>query len=1351
MKGNLGGGYGSSNIKDPYSGKPLLTYENQNAKSSQLLSDRVAPTFDPTIPQKIDPSVLHNGRMPESASEAVRKATGAKPDEQLDHLISLELGGSNDTSNLNNEKLNSQGVQPSLTLENATAKAVANGDISYIQGQKIIARAKGVQLPDDPDFSSSPHPLASDYPNPAPNQTGTESQTKQSSLLSKIEGVASAAGKAIESIPSKLNSSPIGSAFEKSGPVEMAADIQAKGLGAGLKQFAEQVASRATAPSAEDIASGKYVQTPWGPVSLSKTQAAALGTGGETGDVSGIDPASVTNIAKETDPAKISSILSAKGVDGDAANAISPFLAKANTPEQVTAILQTAAEHGLLFNPDKGGLADQFNEQNSTEETPGQPKALSSAKPVSELYDQFDQSRAKVPGLESSDMKDVANAYPLTDEAKKTVLDNTTQTNKHIPGEYASFGESKTGKDVINVSQPEPTNTFHELIHSWFANTKTPPDLNAFQSAFDGEKANNPVLQNIDQTLSKDTKNYPASSAKDLPEERFAYVAEAYGAKGLNAIPESLRPFYQDVLKPTGSTLEASGREATQTAIEKETAEQAQIHAQNEETSKPVENDSMIQKLKNSLNPLKAQDADVKKAYEDYTKKLAVGKQLANEEAKPLSNIPAKEGIDTILRYERGSSTPYTEAIHNQFESLYDEARSRGFDVPHRANYLPHTYGEAPEEIQKVVRGYLAKKGVPQEQIDEFMKGGELPQSTARRLGINPSFAKTRMFPTYQEAIDAGLHPKFTHPAQLAGHYRAAMERASANRELVQDLVKKGKIVTAADAPKGWQPVNLEFSQEGYYARPRLAQMLNGLFNDNQSKTFWQQLTGVTGKISRGLQKIELTTGIPGTNINFHSVGQIIKEITAGNFNKIVPFIRSASDKASVTYFEANRDILIRAARQGLDIGRTVADYPNLYDNLMKPTLKEAYGSGGMKSAAGFLAKNAGTAFNNIFTRKNFTSFMPQLYVSTFKDASDRFVAQGMAQNDADSLAADVVKAFHGLIGNIGRAQATEDGLSTAFFAPQFRESIINTLWNSGKSVTTEIGNPAFYLNRRLLGGMLLTYGLYAAANKYFNGHYIWQNPSTHQFDLQIPTSKGNYAYIPFMPSFLAVPRNLFGGALSLGQADLQGATQQFSSVLSAPLQLFGELYANKDFYGNPIYNNTDPAKVKAQKIAGFLGLNTVPPFIGAAVNYIEKKGTMPLYQAVSTGMELPIKYGTAAQNNTSDFYTALNNYDNAHAQAIATFRPTFDKIQTLIQSGQNDQAQQMVNNLSDSDYTLYKDLKTAASSAATTKAESQFMPTYQQIQSLITSGKQSQAQQMVNGLSASDYKLYQKLKAKDL
>ncbi len=130
--------------------------------------------------------------------------------------------------------------------------------------------------------------------------------------------------------------------------------------------------------------------------------------------------------------------------------------------------------------------------------------------------------------------------------------------------------------------------------------------------------------------------------------------------------------------------------------------------------------------------------------------------------------------------------------------------------------------------------------------------------------------------------------------------------------------------------------------------------------------------------------------------------------------------------------------------------------------------------------------------------------------------------------------------------------------------------------------------------------------------------------------------------------------------------------------------------------------------------------LNTVPPWIKETVNYIQKKGQEPLYQAITTGMELPIKYGTDAKNNTSDFYQGLQNYNAQHAQAMAQFRPTFQKIQDLVTAGQKDEAQKMLADLSDEEYALYKDLKTASSRSDTSKNEAQFLPTYRKIQGLV-------------------------------
>ncbi len=132
-----------------------MTYENPQAKASQLLSDRVAPTFDPTKPQKIDPATLQDPRMKESVSQGIKSAIGGTAYEELDHIMPLELGGSNNKTNLRLEPAQNPnqkygGSNPTNTdgLENSIAQAVHNGNISLVDGWKQMAQAKGITLPE---------------------------------------------------------------------------------------------------------------------------------------------------------------------------------------------------------------------------------------------------------------------------------------------------------------------------------------------------------------------------------------------------------------------------------------------------------------------------------------------------------------------------------------------------------------------------------------------------------------------------------------------------------------------------------------------------------------------------------------------------------------------------------------------------------------------------------------------------------------------------------------------------------------------------------------------------------------------------------------------------------------------------------------------------------------------------------------------------------------------------------------------------------------------------------------------------------------------------------------------------
>jgi hypothetical protein len=158
--------YGPSAIPDQ-SGKPLETFNNPKAAQTQLLKDRVYPGFDPTVPQKLDPSHLENGRMPLAGSAPLKEKMGGAYSDELDHAIALELSGSNDRSNLQIEPGRTNGGVSAQhdQLENKLAKDVVNGDktgVSLLDAQRQIAKAKGRTLLED-----GPAPASTPAPTPA--------------------------------------------------------------------------------------------------------------------------------------------------------------------------------------------------------------------------------------------------------------------------------------------------------------------------------------------------------------------------------------------------------------------------------------------------------------------------------------------------------------------------------------------------------------------------------------------------------------------------------------------------------------------------------------------------------------------------------------------------------------------------------------------------------------------------------------------------------------------------------------------------------------------------------------------------------------------------------------------------------------------------------------------------------------------------------------------------------------------------------------------------------------------------------------------------------------------------------
>lgn len=745
--------------------------------------------------------------------------------------------------------------------------------------------------------------------------------------------------------------------------------------------------------------------------------------------------------------------------------------------------------------------------------------------------------------------------------------------------------------------------------------------------------------------------------------------------------------------------------------------------------------DSLYKKLQKSLNPVKFLDSTTRDSFREWKRSLLVGKEIANEDTHSV-NIPAKEGMKVINDYEAARPTKYSAQLKTIFDSLHKEATARGLDFGFRENYLPHVYKETPVQIREAFAKFLKDKGVDDQMAKDYLDGvTELTPELAKSLKLNPSFIKQRTFNSYAEAEKYGLHPKYDNPAQLVGYYRQELEKTMANRTFMDKLQKEGKILPADLAPRTWDEIKLVYGGDRWFAPKEFAKVINGQILNEQDLGFLDKAFHMTAEASKKMQEIALSAGVPKSNINFFSIGQTIKAITAGDFKSVVPFLRANFNEASIRYFEKNQGVIKDMAAQGIDIGKRVGSYGELYGQLAKK-----WGERDFKGIAG-------EAWDKLFNEKTFGSFMPQLYMQTFKDAVARGMKSGLEKPEANEFAADVTRKMFGLFEDAGRSLKTQDKLSASLFAPKFREGILNTLFNTVKSVTTEIRNPAFYKNRRLVAGMAITYAAYNALNYKLNGNFMWSNPNGHEFDLRIPRDNGEVVYMPFMPSFLAFGRNLVSGVLNVGKGDFKTAGQQFSGVLSMPFQIGSQVLTNKNYFGNPIYADTDTTSTKLLKIAKYVGLAVNHPYVAELMNQISDK--KPLYQSISTALELPLKFSSQTKEQQAQFYDALDKQRLDQARANDAFLPVFTQIQGLIKAGKNDEAQSQLDNLSDSDYEIYKNMKAAETRGGTIKSQQAFLPTYNVIRTKVLSGDLQGAQAQLDGLSDDEYKFYSQLNTK--
>ncbi len=135
---------------------------------------------------------------------------------------------------------------------------------------------------------------------------------------------------------------------------------------------------------------------------------------------------------------------------------------------------------------------------------------------------------------------------------------------------------------------------------------------------------------------------------------------------------------------------------------------------------------------------------------------------------------------------------------------------------------------------------------------------------------------------------------------------------------------------------------------------------------------------------------------------------------------------------------------------------------------------------------------------------------------------------------------------------------------------------------------------------------------------------------------------------------------------------------------------------------------------------------------------YVANNAGVPQYpipKGVGSAIQ-SVLFGPSGNQQAQTFYNTKG--------STSPMRATYDEVQQLVAEGKQSEAQAIVDGLSDAEYKSYTAVKSSVKAQTTKTAEVAFLPRTQQIQNLIKDGKSDEAQKIVNAMTDEEYKYYQ-------
>ena len=719
------------------------------------------------------------------------------------------------------------------------------------------------------------------------------------------------------------------------------------------------------------------------------------------------------------------------------------------------------------------------------------------------------------------------------------------------------------------------------------------------------------------------------------------------------------------------------------------------------------------------------------------------GNHLRDQIQKAVPDKLEREGM-FWNKAAKGDTSIIEEAINNKLFAEYKPQLEKALDLSPKAKAMLKEINQYYNEAGSVslkngvihnVREDYQNRIYQPEPKEDFIK-----TELKARLKQTTRHAKARVFDTEFDAINAGKKFATTDISDALSIHNEEMARVNSARKLADTMAehKIGAWKRPDNIPEGWKKVD-DLQKNTPIKNESGKAMLDPSGNQYVSRSVYTAPAGIEKGLRAitdpdflkkidGLRGIEKYQGLVKTFDLAFSLFHHLTMATQTLYNldlnvftrlpKVLSTLNSPEFEKMEQNFIAHGGMTTKV-EETQDIMRDLVthdgDFYSKISNL--PVVKQVMG--GIHASSQFLFGKIQRYMKVMDYTNKATSWM-----TSHTDATNDEVTKQLR-----SIAKNTNAQFGGINWEtMGITKSTRSILRIFLLAPDW---VISNL-SAGFKYPFEKSAGGKYARIALFLGVLGGLAINEALNRALSGHSMADNPTGHKLEVEI--APGVYASM-----VRGAPGEVLKIVSNIQESGLQGASRYAEGKLNVAPRLIVGMLSGINYSGQSIYSGKT-ALSKSLGAVNFAAQTALPaPFslsslVNSFWNYYFNQGSQPT------------ALGTAALVTGLGRFSVPNpiaEATKAKATATETFRPQYDAIQELIKAGKTDEAQKAVDSLSEDDYAHYKALRTADKTKATQTSEKAMVTTVMKVQDLMKAGKTDEAQKIVDGLSDEDYRIY--------